>query len=169
MKYKKFTGEQVARGMIEAYELAEDDVYRATTHSKGILNGIDAVALATGQDWRAIEAAAHAFAASGSSETENEPVRGHYKSLTSYWVEEVEENVDGANVKQRYFCGEIKMPIAVGTKGGVLKTNPVYHYTLGLMGHPDSKALSAVNILNNFNIKIYKKLNQNKKKERKKY
>ncbi|KAL6600006.1 hypothetical protein LY90DRAFT_524166 [Neocallimastix californiae] len=144
MKYKKFTGEQVARGMIEAYELAEDDVYRATTHNKGILNGIDAVALATGQDWRAIEAAAHAFAASGSSETENEPVRGHYKSLTSYWVEEVEENVDGANVKQRYFCGEIKMPIAVGTKGGVLKTNPVYHYTLGLMGHPDSKALSAI-------------------------
>ncbi|ORX78859.1 hypothetical protein BCR32DRAFT_206402 [Anaeromyces robustus] len=144
MKYKKYTGEQVARGMIEAYELAEDDVYRATTHNKGILNGIDAVALATGQDWRAIEAAAHAYAASGSSETVNEPVKGHYKSLTSYWMEEVEEEVDNTKVKQRYFCGEIEMPIAVGTKGGVLKTNPVYHYTLGLMGHPDSKALSAI-------------------------
>jgi len=144
MKYKSYTGEQVSRGIIEAYEFAEDDVYRATTHNKGILNGIDAVALATGQDWRAIEAAAHAYAASGSSETENEPVRGHYKSLTSYWMEEIEEEVDNVPVKQRYFCGEIKMPIAVGTKGGVLKTNPVYHYTLGLMGHPDSKALSAI-------------------------
>jgi len=144
MKYKKFTGEQVSRGIIEAYELAEDDVYRATTHNKGILNGIDAVALATGQDWRAIEAAAHAYAASGSSETANEPVRSHYRSLTSYWMEEVEEEIDNNMVKQRYFCGEIKLPIAVGTKGGVLKTNPVYHYTLGLMGHPDSKALSAI-------------------------
>lgn len=144
MKYKNYTGEEVSRGILEAYELAEDDVYRATTHNKGILNGIDAVALATGQDWRAIEAAAHAYAASGANESQTDTVYSHYKSLTHYWMEEVEEEIAGTVVKQRYFCGEIEMPIAVGTKGGVLKTNPVYTYTLGLMGDPNSKTLAMI-------------------------
>ncbi|KAJ3223420.1 hypothetical protein HDU81_009203, partial [Chytriomyces hyalinus] len=139
MAYKSFTGRQVASRMIEAVEWANDDPFRASTHNKGIMNGVDAVAVATGQDWRAIEAAAHAWAAGCGQE----PEQAFYKPLTHYWVEADEgvELVDGSD-EGLYLCGEMEMPISVGTKGGVLKTNPVYTYTLGMMGNPDSKGLA---------------------------
>lgn len=101
------------------------------------MNGIDAVSIAVGQDWRAIEAAAHVWASRAGQES--------YKPLTEYWVE---ERIDaGKDTRAFYVCGKLDMPIAVGTKGGVLGTNPVYSYNLGLMGNPDSKTLSQVNLL----------------------
>ncbi|KAJ3070678.1 hypothetical protein HDU98_006302 [Podochytrium sp. JEL0797] len=139
LAYKSFTGRQVATRMLEAVEWAQDDPYRAATHNKGIMNGIDAVAVATGQDWRAIEAAAHAWAAGCGQEESS----ARYRPLTHYWVESDPEAVVSADSDEGlFFCGEMEMPISVGTKGGVLKTNPVYNYTLGVMGFPDSKQLA---------------------------
>jgi degradative hydroxymethylglutaryl-CoA reductase len=95
LAYKALSGEEVANRIIEAYEFAEVDEYRSTTHNKGIMNGIDAVAIATGQDWRAIEAAAHVWACgnlrNNNSKDENEDIDddnyNYYKPLTSYWIE----------------------------------------------------------------------------------
>jgi hydroxymethylglutaryl-CoA reductase len=100
---KGFSGEQVRDGIIVASEFAVVDPYRAATHNKGIMNGVDAVALATGNDWRAIEAAAHAHAARG----------GHYSSL-SRWS----KNDNGELV------GWLEMPMKVGIVGGPLQSNP---------------------------------------------
>ncbi|KAI9328795.1 hydroxymethylglutaryl-CoA reductase [Obelidium mucronatum] len=139
LAYKSFSGRQVATRMIEAIEWAQDDPFRAATHNKGIMNGVDAVAVATGQDWRAIEASAHAWAA-GCGQSEDS---ARYRPLTHYWVEsDPDVVVSGDSEEGLYFCGEMEMPISVGTKGGVLKTNPVYSYTLGMMGNPDSKQLA---------------------------
>ncbi|TPX48149.1 hydroxymethylglutaryl-CoA reductase (NADPH) [Synchytrium endobioticum] len=137
MNYKNLPGPEVCSRVIEAYQWALDDPFRGTTHNKGIMNGIDAVALATGQDWRAIEAAAHGWA-SGAASIDQEgqallsasATRKNYKPLTRYWI-------DGD-----YFCGELEMPLSVGTRGGVLRTNPVYSYTLGMMGNPTAKELA---------------------------
>ena len=98
-----FDGEQVRDGIIIASQFAAVDAYRAATHNKGIMNGIDAVALATGNDWRAVEAGAHAYAARGT----------HYTSL-SRWS----RNESGALV------GEIELPLRVGIVGGPLQSNP---------------------------------------------
>ncbi|ORY50258.1 substrate-binding domain of hmg-CoA reductase [Rhizoclosmatium globosum] len=154
LKYKNFTGRQVATRMLESLEWAQDDPFRSTTHNKGIMNGIDAVAVATGQDWRAIEAAAHAWASGCGAFDEGKPEK--YTSLTNYWVEGEPGLVvnDGESEEGLFFCGEIEMPMSVGTKGGVLKTNPVYQYLLGIMGHPDSKELAmgmaAIGLAQNF-------------------
>ncbi|KAI9189216.1 hypothetical protein H9P43_000644 [Blastocladiella emersonii ATCC 22665] len=138
LAYKGFTGAQVAARLLEAYAWARDDPYRATTHNKGIMNGIDAVAVATGQDWRAVEAACHSWAAGSGREAVRDPRPNGYSSLTRYWVER------GAGDDEWFFCGELALPIIVGTRGGVLATAPVYQYTLGMMGFPDSKRLAAV-------------------------
>ncbi|KAJ3272654.1 hypothetical protein HDU76_010899, partial [Blyttiomyces sp. JEL0837] len=156
--YKNIPGPQVASRLLEAVAWAQDDPYRATTHNKGIMNGIDAVAVATGQDWRAIEAAAHSWAAGCGHLGEMDSSSDHYSPLTKYWVERgegVDENeTGGEDGKGLFFCGELEMPVSVGTKGGVLKTNPVYTYTLGMMGNPDSKGLAmamvAVGLAQNF-------------------
>ncbi|CAG8502827.1 4459_t:CDS:2 [Paraglomus brasilianum] len=147
--YKTHTGRSVALGIVQAYEMAQIDPYRATTHNKGIMNGIDAVALATGQDWRAIEAGAHAWAA-----CRNDIER--YEPLTMYWIEKedrMEENGQRDDTGL-YLCGEINVPICVGTAGGVLATNPVYKYNLGLMGNPSSSelamAMACVGLAQNF-------------------
>lgn len=95
-------GRDVASGIEEASVLAERDPYRATTHNKGIMNGVDAFLVATGQDWRAVEAGAHAYAAR----------QGRYTAL-SRW-----------RVTDEGLSGEITLPMAVGTVGGVLKTHP---------------------------------------------
>ncbi len=95
-------GREVAAGIEEASVLAERDPYRAATHNKGIMNWVDAFLVATGQDWRAVEAGAHAFAAR----------LGRYTALSRWRVTE-----EGLR-------GEITMPMAVGTVGGVLKTHP---------------------------------------------
>ena len=92
-----FAGEDVRDGIIHASEFARVDPYRATTHNKGVMNGIDAVALATGNDWRAVEAGAHAYAARGT----------HYTSL-SKWT----RGENGSLV------GSIELPLRVGIVGG---------------------------------------------------
>jgi len=101
-------GEAVALGVQEASVFAERDPYRAATHNKGIMNGVDAVLLATGQDWRAVEAGAHAFAARD----------GRYTALARW------------RVRDGHLHGEITLPMAVGTVGGVLKTHPAVQVAL---------------------------------------
>ncbi|KAF9940208.1 hypothetical protein BGZ67_008119 [Mortierella alpina] len=164
MGYKSLPGKDVVVRILEAFEWAELDPYRAATHNKGIMNGIDAVALASGQDWRAIEAGAHAWASGAGTysdrsthackrkaATKDTGTNDHkihrgdsYKPLTRYWIEE-----DEARLRQGFkgqdalvFCGELEMPIMVGTKGGVLSTNPVHAFTLGVMRYPNSKQLA---------------------------
>jgi len=95
--------EAVRDGIVMANELAIADRYRATTHNKGVMNGIDAVAIATGNDWRAIEAAAHAYASRD----------GSYRALTNW-----------TKTKEGDLHGEITLPLKVGIVGGSLKTNP---------------------------------------------
>ncbi|HEY9498733.1 MAG TPA: hydroxymethylglutaryl-CoA reductase, degradative [Terrimesophilobacter sp.] len=118
-----FTGEQVRDGIVLAGEFAELDVYRATTHNKGIMNGIDAVAIATGNDWRAIEAAAHAFAAS----------TGRYRPLTR-WSEDGSGNL----------VGEIELPLKVGTVGGQMQSNPVVRIAHDILGAPAARELAEI-------------------------
>lgn len=84
------------------------------------MNGIDAVAVALGQDWRAIESSAHSYASIG----------GKYLPLTSYWI------------KGENFCGRIEMPISVGSQGGAIKSNPSYMNTLKILGYPDAIELA---------------------------
>ena len=120
---KGFTGEQVRDGIILANDLALADPYRAATHNKGIMNGVDAVALATGNDWRAIEAAAHAYAARS----------GRYQGLTKWY-----RGDDGELV------GEIEIPMKVGTVGGSLETNPSVKINHRLLGSPNATELAAI-------------------------
>ncbi|MCU0304090.1 MAG: hydroxymethylglutaryl-CoA reductase, degradative [Thermoanaerobaculales bacterium] len=118
-----FDGEQVRDGIIIASQFAAVDAYRAATHNKGIMNGIDAVALATGNDWRAVEAGAHAYAARGS----------HYTSLSRWW-----KGADGALV------GEIELPLRVGIVGGPLSANPSVAMNLRLTRVETSRELAEV-------------------------
>ena len=117
-----FSGAEVAHGIAEASRFADADPYRACTHNKGVMNGVDAVALATGNDWRAIEAGAHAYCARN----------GKYEPLTRWWVE------DG------HLLGSIELPIQVGTVGGAVKANPLIPVLLGIMGNPGARALSGI-------------------------
>ena len=116
-------GEQVRDGIVIASEFARIDPYRAATHNKGIMNGIDAVALATGNDWRAIEAGAHAYAARGQ----------RYTALSRWYVGKEEELV-----------GEIEIPIKVGTVGGPLQSNPTVAMNLRMMGVQSARELAEV-------------------------
>jgi len=118
-----FDGEQVRDGIIRANEFASIDPYRAATHNKGIMNGIDAVALATGNDWRAIETGAHAWAARGS----------HYTSL-SQWA----RGEDGS------LLGQLEIPIKVGIVGGPLQPNPTVGMNLRLLGVSSARELAEV-------------------------
>jgi len=118
-----FCGEEVVKRIIEAHALAEVDPYRAATHNKGIMNGIDAVAIATGNDWRAIEAGAHAYAARG----------GRYTSLTTW-----EEDADGNLV------GRIELPLAVGVVGGATKVHPTAKVALKILGVKSARELAEV-------------------------
>lgn len=106
-------GEAIRDGIIEAWALAAVDPYRAATHNKGIMNGIDAVALATGNDWRSIEAGAHAYAARG----------GSYTSL-SRW----------SRTDQGGLRGDLELPLAVGVVGGTTQAHPAARASLRLMG-----------------------------------
>ncbi len=107
------SAESVRDGIVMANEFANADPYRAATHNKGIMNGIDAVAIATGNDWRAVEAAAHAYAARS----------GSYRALTSWTV--------GNKGDLR---GEIVMPMKVGVVGGSMKSNPAASLGLKIAG-----------------------------------
>ena len=118
-----FSGAAVRDGIILANDLARVDPYRATTHNKGIMNGVDALALATGNDWRAIESAAHAYAARD----------GQYRALTR-WYADVNQDL----------VGEIEIPIKVGTVGGSLETNPAVRLNHRLLGSPSAAELAGV-------------------------
>jgi len=113
LAFENFSGEQVRNGVLEAWAFAAVDPYRAATHNKGILNGVDAVVIATGNDWRAIEAGAHAYAARN----------GRYTSLST-WGKDEEGNL----------TGELEMPMAVGIVGGATKVHPGAKTALKLMG-----------------------------------
>ncbi len=116
-------GEEVVDGILEAYAFAAADPYRAATHNKGILNGIIAVALATCNDHRAIEAGAHAYAARS----------GRYMPL-SVW----EKNEDGDLV------GSIELPMAVGIIGGATKVHPIAKIALKILGVKSARELAEV-------------------------
>jgi len=118
-----FDGEQVRDGIIIANDFARVDPYRAATHNKGIMNGIDAVALATGNDWRAIEAGAHAYAARG----------GRYTALTQW------SKADNGDL-----LGELEIPIKVGTVGGPLQTNPTVALNLRMLQVDSARELAEV-------------------------
>ncbi len=115
-------GAQVAERILWAYEFAAADPYRAATHNKGIMNGIDALAVATGNDWRAIEAGAHAYAARA----------GSYGSLTTWGTE------DG------HLLGSIELPMAVSTVGPLVQSHPRVRLALRLLGVASARELAAV-------------------------
>ncbi len=119
----KLDGADVARGIVEACALAIVDPYRAATHNKGIMNGIDPVVVATGNDWRAIEAGAHAFAARS----------GRYTSLTR-WEIGSDGNLDGS----------IELPMALGLVGGATKTHPAAQAALKLLGISSAQELAGI-------------------------
>ncbi len=119
----RFTGEQVRDGIIAAYAFAAADPYRAATHNKGIMNGVDAVVMATGNDWRAIEAGAHAFAARS----------GRYTSLST-WGRDADGNL----------VGTLEMPMAVGIIGGATRVHPGAQAALKLMGVKTAAELAEV-------------------------
>jgi len=116
-------GEKVVDGIIEAYEFADSDPYRCTTHNKGIMNGIVAIALATGNDTRALEAGAHAFAA----------MKGGYKPLTTW-----EKTPDGD------LLGRIELPMPVGIIGGATVVHPVAKVCLKILGVKTARELGEV-------------------------
>lgn len=116
-------GASVVRAIVEAGVFAEVDPYRATTHNKGIMNGVDAVVIATGNDWRAIEAGAHAYAARG----------GQYTSLSRWW-----QDADG-NLR-----GSLEMPLAVGIVGGATRVHPAAQVALRIMRIESARQLAEI-------------------------
>jgi hydroxymethylglutaryl-CoA reductase len=122
LAFESFTGQTVAKRIVEAYALAANDPYRAATHNKGIMNGIDAVAIATGQDWRALEAGAHAYAARS----------GRYTSL-SHW-----------SVDDRNLAGTLELPLAVGIVGGASRVHPTARVALKMLGVTTAQELAEV-------------------------
>jgi len=119
----QFSGERFANGIVEACALAEIDPYRAATHNKGIMNGIDPVVLATGNDWRAVEAGAHAWAARD----------GLYTSLTRWDIDSNENLV-----------GSIELPMPIGLVGGATKTHPGAQAAVRLLGVSTATELGQV-------------------------
>lgn len=118
-----YPGERVRDGIVGASRFAEADPYRAATHNKGILNGIDAVVLATGNDWRAVEAGAHAYAGRGVG----------YRPLATWTVSD-----DGT------LCGGLEMPLVVGTVGGATRHHPVARFAIRLLGNPGGLKLARI-------------------------
>lgn len=118
----EWKGAEIAEGIYQASRFAEADPYRAATHNKGVMNGIDAVAIATGQDWRAIEAGAHAYAARD----------GHYRPLSTWRVEE------------GHLVGRIEVPMAVGTVGGPIRVHPGVQAGLKLLHVSNARELAMV-------------------------
>ena len=116
-------GDEIVNRILYASAFAESDVYRAVTHNKGIMNGVVAVALAAGQDTRAIESAAHAYASKD----------GKYTSLTK-WNKDSNGNL----------VGEIELPLPVGVVGGASSVHPVAKNSLKIMGVKTSKELAEI-------------------------
>ncbi|WP_394850096.1 hydroxymethylglutaryl-CoA reductase, degradative [Pendulispora brunnea] len=118
-------GDDVIDGIVNASRFAELDPYRAATHNKGIMNGIDAVVIATGNDWRAVEAGCHAFAARS----------GHYAPLAT-WRRESEGLPS--------LVGHIEVPMSLGTVGGTLRVHPAARLALRMLGNPGAGDLAAI-------------------------
>jgi hydroxymethylglutaryl-CoA reductase len=118
----EMSGSDVIDGMVNASRFAELDPYRAATHNKGIMNGVDAVVIATGNDWRAVEAGAHAFATRS----------GQYRPL-AVWRR------DGDGI-----LGELEMPLALGTVGGTLRVHPAARLSLRMIGVTDAQELACI-------------------------
>ena len=119
---QKDQGREIAEKIALASQFAQADPYRASTHNKGIFNGIDAILIATGNDWRAIEAGAHAFASRD----------GHYQGL-SQWTLDLE---------REELIGEMTLPMPVATKGGSIGLNPRVALSHELLGNPSAKELA---------------------------
>ena len=117
-------GLEIISTILEAYHLAAADPFRATTHNKGLMNAISGIALACGQDWRAVEAGCHAWASHG---------REHYSSLTEWWQD------DEGNL-----CGRIEVPLAVGIVGGASKIHPAARANLEVLGVESAQELAGV-------------------------
>jgi hydroxymethylglutaryl-CoA reductase len=118
-----YDGERIARGIVEACAFAIVDPYRAATHNKGIMNGIDPIVVATGNDWRAIEAGAHVWATRS----------GRYTSLSNW-------ELDGAG----RLVGTLEMPMALGLVGGATKTHPAARAVLKILGVQTAQELAEV-------------------------
>lgn len=125
LKTDDYSGERIARGIVEACAFALVDPYRAATHNKGIMNGIDPVVVATGNDWRAIEAGAHVWAARS----------GRYTSLTR-WEMDAKGNL----------VGTLEMPMALGLVGGATKTHPAARAALKILGVESAQELAEVTV-----------------------
>ena len=121
---QKDQGREIAEKITLASQFAQADPYRAATHNKGIFNGIDAILIATGNDWRAIEAGAHAFASRD----------GHYQGL-SRWTLDLE---------REELVGEVTLPMPVATKGGSIGLNPRVALSHELLGNPSAKELAQI-------------------------
>ena len=116
-------GRSIIHDIVLAYEFADADPWRAATHNKGIMNAVSAIGVACGQDWRAIEAGAHAYAA----------LSGRYRSMTKWWIDQ-----DG------WINGSIEIPLAVGTVGGASKVHPVARLNLRLADVEGSQDLASL-------------------------
>lgn len=116
------SGESIAEGIVQASRFAQADPYRAATHNKGVMNGVDSVAIATGQDWRAIEAGAHAFACRD----------GQYRPLSTWSLEE------------GHLVGRIELPLALGSVGGPIKVHAQVQAALKLMRVQSARELAMV-------------------------
>jgi hydroxymethylglutaryl-CoA reductase len=123
LAFDDYTGQEVRDGIIAAWAFAAADPYRAATHNKGIMNGVDAVVIATGNDWRAIEAGAHAYAARS----------GRYTSLST-WGKDSAGNL----------VGTLEMPMAVGTVGGATKVHPAAQTSIKMMGVKTAAELAEI-------------------------
>jgi hydroxymethylglutaryl-CoA reductase len=123
LAHAEFSGEEVAQGIVEAWAFAAADPYRAATHNKGIMNGIDAVVIATGNDWRAIEAGAHSYAARN----------GRYTALSTWQL-----NAEGNLV------GTLEMPLAAGIVGGATRVHPTAKAALKLLGVQTARELAEI-------------------------
>ena len=123
LAFDQYSAEEVREGVITAWAFAAVDPYRAATHNKGIMNGVDAVVIATGNDWRAIEAGAHAYAASS----------GRYTSLSS-WGRDAQGNL----------VGSLELPMAVGIVGGATRVHPSAQVALKLMGVQTASQLAEI-------------------------
>jgi hydroxymethylglutaryl-CoA reductase len=126
-------GDQVARSIFEAWAFAAADPYRAATHNKGVMNGIDAVALATGNDWRALEAGAHAYAARN----------GQYTSLTE-WSLVTTAVPEPQTAEITHLQGILEMPLSVGTVGGATKAHPTARVSMKILGQPNARRLAEI-------------------------
>jgi hydroxymethylglutaryl-CoA reductase len=119
----EFKGEDMAQRIYEAFIFADNDPYRATTHNKGIMNGVDPVVIATGNDWRAVEAGVHAYAARS----------GRYRSLSRWSVKD-----------KSLLVGEVELPLQLGTVGGVTRLHPMARVALQILENPNAAELAQI-------------------------